>query len=200
MRRLACLALLLLLSGCVTAQDTITNVDPAPRLRFLNFAGYDSPVLMLAVNAPFQLPAEDVSARLAEMAEGAVMGSDVTYTARRGAAKKNNYRIVARFDADQGADTKEVCKSAFGPVVAARYADRTNLFLAFCDMEEPIAGAKVSGPKLTGPGDPNLPDMLRQGMKAMFPHHSDKSGSGSMGSFEVAPTPRFRLNPLDGII
>lgn len=199
MRRLACLALLVL-SGCVTAQDTITNVDPAPRLRFLNFAGSSSPVLMISVNAPFQLPAEEVATRLAAMAEGAVSGSDVTYTAKPAAAKLNNYRIVARFDAEQGADTMEVCKSAYGPAVAARYADRSHLFLAFCDTTEAIAGAKVSGPKLTGPSDPNLREMLRQGLKAMFPNQSDQGKPGSMGSIEVYPVPRFRLNPLDGLL
>jgi len=199
MRRLACLALLLL-SGCVTAQDTITNVDPAPRLRFLNFAGNNSPVLMISVNAPFQLPATEVAARLAEMAKGSVSRSEVSYTASPAAARLNNYRIVARFDAEQGADTMDVCKSAYGPVVAARYADRTNLFLAFCDTSEPIAGAKVSGPKLTGPDDPKLREMLRQGMQTMFPNQSDQGHSGGMGSFELAPSPRFRLNPLDGIL
>ena len=199
MRRLACLALLLL-TGCVTAQDTITNVDPAPRLRFLNFAGYKSPVLIVSVNAPFQLPADDVAARLAEHAEGAVIGANVTYTGNRGAAKHGNYRIVARFDAEQAASTADVCKSAFESVVAARYVDRTNLFLAFCDMAEPIAGAKVSGPKLNGPSDPNLREMMRQGLKAMFPHQSDQGKSGGMGSIELSPTPRFRLNPLDGIL
>jgi uncharacterized lipoprotein YajG len=50
MRRLACLALLLL-AGCVTAQDTITGVDPGPRRRFLNFAGWDSPVFLVSVAA-----------------------------------------------------------------------------------------------------------------------------------------------------
>lgn len=199
MRRLALLTLLAL-AGCVTAQDTITNVDPAPRLRFLNFAGNASPVLMVSVNAPFQLPPEEVASRLAAMAEGSVSGSTVTYTANPVAAKLNNYRIVARFDAEQGSDTKEVCESAYGPAVAARYADRTNLFLAFCDSREPIAGARVSAPKLTGPSDPNLREMLRQGMKAMFPHQSDQGRAGGMGSFELAPSPRFRLNPLDGII
>ncbi len=197
MRRLACLALLLL-SGCVTAQDASTGVSSGPRLRFLNFAGYNSPVLMISVNAPFQLPAEEMAARLAEMAEGTVPGSDVTYTARPSAAKKSNYRIVARFDAEQGADAKDVCRSAAGPAVAARYADRTNLFMAFCDTEEPIAAARVSGSKLTGPSDPELRRMVSQGMKAMFPSRND--GTGGMGSFELAPTPRFRLNPLDGII
>ena len=199
MRRLACLALLML-GGCVTAHDTITNVDPAPRLRFLNFAGYQSPVLVVSVNAPFQLPARDVAARLAEHAEGAVTGSDVTYTANPGAARHGDYRVVARFDADQGASTKEVCQSAYESVVAARYVDRTNLFLAFCDKGEPIAGAKVSGPKLDGPADPNLREMMRQGMKAMFPHPSDRGTPGGMGSIELSPTPRFRLNPLDGIL
>ena len=199
MRRLACLALLLL-SGCVTAQDTITNVDPAPRLRFLNFAGNNPPVLMISVNAPFQLPATEVAGRLAEMAKGSVSRSDVRYTASPAAARLNNYRIVARFDADQGASTKEVCQSAYESVVAARYVDRTNLFLAFCDKGEPIAGAKVSGPKLDGPADPNLREMMRQGMKAMFPHPSDRGTPGGMGSIELSPTPRFRLNPLDGIL
>ena len=84
--------------------------------------------------------------------------------------------------------------------MAARYVDRTNLFLAFCDKGEPIAGAKVSGPKLDGPADPNLREMMRQGMKAMFPHPSDRGTPGGMGSIELSPTPRFRLNPLDGIL
>src|SRR3546814_20610211 len=96
-----------MLSVCVTAQGTSTGVDAEPRLRFLNFAGYDSPVLMVSVNAPFHLPAEEVAARLAEMAKGAVPGSDMTYTARPSAAKLDNYRIVPRFDADQGADRSE---------------------------------------------------------------------------------------------
>ena len=39
MHRLAVLAVLLL-TGCVTAQDTITGVDTEPRRRFLSFAGY----------------------------------------------------------------------------------------------------------------------------------------------------------------
>src|SRR3546814_10182057 len=60
MRRPACLALLLMLSGCVTAQGTSTGVDAEPRLRFLNFAGYDSPVLMVSVNAPFHLDRKSV--------------------------------------------------------------------------------------------------------------------------------------------
>lgn len=199
MRRLACLALLLL-SGCVTAQDTLTGVQAGPRQRFLTFAGYQSPVLVVSVNAPFQLTPRDVAARLADHAEGAVIGSDVTYTANPGAAKQNNYRIVARFDAEQGASTEEVCRSAYQAVVAARYADRTNLFMAFCDKAEPIAGAKVSGPKLNGPSDPNLRAMVRHGMKAMFPGQSGQDRTGSMGSIEVAPVPRFRLNPLDGIL
>ena len=124
----------------------------------------------------------------------------MTYTASAAQAKHSNYRIVARFDAGQGADTKDACKAASGPAVAARYADRTNLFLAFCDQSEPIAGAKVSGPKLTGLSDPNLREMLRQGMQAMFPNQTNSGRTGSMGSIRVDPVPHFRLNPLDGII
>src|SRR3546814_12311536 len=118
---------------------------------------------MVSVNAPFHLPAEEVAARLAEMAKGTVPGSDVTYTARPSAAKLDNYRLVARFDADQGADAEDACRSAYGPVVAARYADRTNLFMAFCDGTEPIAGAKVSAPKLSGPSAPHLRPMRHEG-------------------------------------
>ncbi len=200
MRRLACLALLLL-TGCVTARDTATGVQAGPRHRFLAFAGYNSPVLMVSVNAPFQLTPTDVAARLAEYAEGAVMGSDVTYTASRAAATKNNYRIVAQFDAEQATSAGDVCRSAYQTaVLAARYADRTNLFMAFCDKDEPIAGAKVSGPKLSGLGDPTLRDMVRQGMKEMFPGSPGQSRGGSMGSFELGPQPHFRLNPLDGLL
>lgn len=200
MRRAACLVLLLL-TGCVTAQDTATGVQAGPRHRFLSFAGYNSPVLMVSVNAPFQLTPADVAARLAEYAEGAVLGSDVTFTASRAAATKNNYRIVARFDAEQATSTGEVCQSAYETaVLAARYTDRTNLFMAFCDKGEPIAGAKMSGPKLSGLGDPVLRDMIRQGMKEMFPGSAGQHQGGSMGSFELAPQPHFRLNPLDGIL
>ena len=46
MHRLAVLAVLLR-TGCVTAQDTITGVDAEPRRRFLSFAGYQSPVLLI---------------------------------------------------------------------------------------------------------------------------------------------------------
>mgnify|MGYP003701558663 FL=1 len=198
MRRFAFLTLLLL-SGCVTAQDTMTGVQAGPRHRFLTFAGYNSPVLMVSVNAPFHLTPRDVAERLATYAEGSVLGSDVSYTANPGAAKRNNYRIVARFDAEQAATATDACRSAYQSVVAARYADRTNLFMAFCDKGEPIAAAKISGPKLSGPSDPTLREMVRQGMKAMFP---DGAGgqAGSMGSIEVTPLPHFRLNPLDGII
>ncbi|MEQ8395249.1 hypothetical protein [Thalassobaculum sp.] len=199
MNRLAVLALLLL-TGCVTAQDTITGVEAEPRRRFLTFAGYQSPVLLISVNAPFHLPQHDIAVRLAEHANGSVSGSDVTYTAKAAQAKHASYRIVARFDAEQGSDTKDVCKSAFGPTPAARYADRTNLFMAFCDQAEPIAGAKVSGPKLTGLSDPNLREMLRRGMQAMFPNATNSGRAGSMGSIQVNPVPHFRLNPLDGII
>src|SRR3546814_17180886 len=101
MRRPSCLALLLMLRGCVTAQGTSTGVDAEPRLRFLNFAGSDSPVLMVSVNAPFHLPAEEVAARLAEMATGGVPGSDVTYTARPSEGQRDHNRIVAPFHADQ---------------------------------------------------------------------------------------------------
>ena len=119
MPRLALLALVLL-TGCVTAQDTLTGVEAEPRRRFLTFAGYQSPVLLISVNAPFQLPQPDIAARLTEHANGSVAGSDVTYTATATQAKHANYRIVARFDAEQGTDTKDVCKSAFGPTPAAR--------------------------------------------------------------------------------
>ena len=146
------------------------------------------------------LRAPDIAARLTEHANGSVAGSDVTYTATATQAKHANYRIVARFDAEQGTDTKDVCKSAFGPTPAARYADRTNLFMAFCDQAEPIAGAKVSGPKLAGLSDPNLREMLRAGMQAMFPSATNSGRTGSMGSIQVNPVPHFRLNPLDGII
>ncbi|EDP63378.1 hypothetical protein BAL199_20385 [alpha proteobacterium BAL199] len=199
MPRLALLALVLL-TGCVTAQDTLTGVEAEPRRRFLTFAGYQSPVLLISVNAPFQLPQPDIAVRLTEHANGSVVGSDVTYTATAAQAKHANYRIVARFDAEQGTDTKDVCKSAFGPTPAARYADRTNLFMAFCDNAEPIAGAKVSGPKLAGLSDPNLREMLRAGMQAMFPSATNSGRTGSMGSIQVNPVPHFRLNPLDGII
>ncbi len=199
MRRVAILALLLL-SGCVTAQDTATGVQAGPRHRFLTFAGYGSPVLVVSVNSPFHLTERDVAARIAEHAQGAVSGADVTYTANPGAAKRNNYRIVARFDAEQGASAADVCRSATQSVVAARYVDRTNLFMAFCDEAEPIAGAKITGPKLAGPSDPNLREMVRQGMKTMFPGPGNANQAGSMGSLEFTPLPRFRLNPLDGII
>jgi ABC-type amino acid transport substrate-binding protein len=199
MPRLALLALVLL-TGCVTAQDTLTGVEAEPRRRFLTFAGYQSPVLLISVNAPFQLPQPDIAVRLTEHANGSVVGSDVTYTATAAQAKHANYRIVARFDAEQGTDTKDVCKSAFGPTPAARYANRTNLFMAFCDQAEPIAGAKVSGPKLAGLSDPNLREMLRAGMQAMFPSATNSGRTGSMGSIQVNPVPHFRLNPLDGII
>jgi hypothetical protein len=148
------------------------------------------------------LPPEAVAERLARHADGAVSGTTVTYTAKPGAAKLPHYRIVALFDAVQGFSTNEACESAFRPAVAARYIDRTNLFLAFCDENEPIAGAKVSGPKLAGIDDPVLADMMRQGMRAMFPSAGggvDDRG-GSMGSIRVSPTPGFRLNPLEGIL
>jgi len=201
MRRLACLAVLLL-TGCVTARETATGVEPGSRHRFLEFAGAQSPVYLAAVNAPFQLPPQVVSERVAAHADGAVSGSDVTYTADRGRAARPNYRIVALFDPDQGADARTACRAVYGPTIAARYADRTNLLLAFCDEAEPIAAAKVSGRKLTGPEDPELHSMVRDGMRTMFPGQVGGPGNrpGTMGAVQLYPRPGFRLNPIDGII
>jgi hypothetical protein len=195
------LAGVLALSGCVTANSTSTGVDATGRHAFLSYAGADSPVFLTAVNPGFGAPPE-VAARVAKAADQSVLGSPVTFSTDRAATKLPQYRIIALFDPEVSLSTGQVCSADERPPVAARYQDRTNLFMAFCARGEEIAGARVSGNRLSGPDDPELDRMVKAGMSEMFPPRGggDRGQPPVFGSLSFGGgVPKFRLNPLAGV-
>lgn len=197
---------LLALTGCVTAQNTIQATDSEGRRAYLRYAGASSPVYLRAANPPTELGDHSaVAAALAENASGAVFAMDTTFTSEIGQAAHPNFRIVALFDPVESLSTEDVCRSeaASTDVPAARFSDRTNLFLAFCTRGESLAGTKVRGPKLTSMSDPAFRDMIRTGIREMFTIDDRQRERGEppiLGTIDLAPSPRFRLNPLEGII
>ncbi|MCR9176277.1 MAG: hypothetical protein NXI19_09795 [Alphaproteobacteria bacterium] len=198
---IAGLAAVLALSACVTANSTSTGVDANGRRAFLTYAGADAPVYLTAVNPAFGSP-QEVAREVALSADQSVVGSPVTFTTERSETALPHYRIVALFDPEVSVSTDQVCRSDQTPPVAARYQDRTNLFLAFCARGEEIAGARVSGAKLSGPDDPELDRMVKAGMSEMFPPHGggDRGNPPVFGSLGFdGGVPRFRLNPLAGV-
>ena len=197
----------LALAGCVTAQNTIQPTDSEGRRAFLRYAGGDSPVYLRAANPPSELGGhEAVASVMADAASGAVFAMPTTFTSDVGAANHPNFRIVALFDPEDSLSTAEVCESEArsSDVPAARYTDRTNLFLAFCTRGEAIGGTKVSGPKLSSLSDPKLRDMTRAGIREMFAIDDRNRGRGDppiLGSFSGNPSNfGFRLNPLEGVV
>lgn len=194
------LACVLTVSGCVTANSTSTGVDPSGRRAFLTHAGAETPVYLTAVNPAFGSP-QEVARMVAKSADESVLGSPVSFTSVRAATKLPQYRIVALFDPEVSVSTGDVCKSDQTPPVAARYQDRTNLFMAFCARGEEIVGARVSGAKLSGPDDPELDKMVKAGMSEMFPPNGSRSEPPVFGSLSFGVgVPKFRLNPLAGIV
>jgi|GEM_PF-719240 len=197
---------LLTLAGCVTARNTVQATDSEGRRAFLQYAGSSSPVYLLAANPPAELGDHAaVAGAVAEAASGAVFAMDTTFTADIARAAHPNFRIVALFDPVQSMSTEAVCQSEAkaADVPAARFADRTNLFLAFCTRGEAIAGTKVSGPKLASVADPAFREMARTGIREMFSFDDRRRDRGEppiLGSISVSPTVGFRLNPLTGII
>lgn len=197
---------MLALAGCVTAQNTIQPTDSEGRRAFLRYAGGSSPVYLLAANPPADLGGHDaVASAVADAASGAVFAMDTRFTADIAKADHPNFRIVALFDPTDALSTDEVCKSeaAAADVPAARYADRTNLFLAFCTRGEAIAGTKVSGPKLASLDDPALAEMARSGVREMFStddRNRERGDPPVLGSIGLHPNLGFRLNPLAGIL
>lgn len=199
---IATATLLLALTGCVTAQDTLTGTDSEGRRAFLIYAGGKGPVWLQAGNAGVAAPGA-ASTAVAEAASGAVFGLDTTFTADRDAAAHPKYRILVLFDPTVSTSTDDVCRSFPGDVPAVRFEDRTSLFMAFCAGPESIAGAIVRGPKLASLEDPVLREMVRSGVREMFPLNDgerERNRSPILGSIRAAPNFGFRLNPLEGII
>lgn len=197
----------LALAGCVTAQNTIQPTDSEGRRAYLRYAGADSPVYLRAANPPAGLGDHDaVGSVMANAASGAVFAMPTTFTSEIGAASHPNFRIVALFDPEDSLSTADVCESEAraANVPAARYADRTNLFLAFCTRGEALGGTKVSGPKITSLSDPALEKMTRTGIREMFSIDDRDRNRGEppiLGSISGNPSNfGFRLNPLEGVV
>ncbi|WPZ35183.1 hypothetical protein T8K17_03355 [Thalassobaculum sp. OXR-137] len=197
----------LALAGCVTAQNTIQPTDSEGRRAYLRYAGSDSPVYLRAANPPTELGDHDaVASVMANAASGAVFAMPTTFTSEIGAANHPNFRIVALFDPEESLSTADVCESEAraADVAAARYSDRTNLFLAFCTRGEALGGTKVSGPKITSLSDPALAKMTRAGIQEMFAVDARDRRRGEppvLGSISGNPSNfGFRLNPLEGVI
>lgn len=206
-RALIVCACLLTLAGCVTARNTIQFTDSEGRRSYLRYAGSEGPVYLRAANPPASLGDHDaVAAVMADAASGAVFAMPTTFTSDREAAPQPHFRIVALFDAEESLSTAGLCESeATGTdLTAARYADRTNLFLAFCTRGEALAGTKVSGPKITSVSDPALRQMVRSGIREMFSLDDRQRERGEppiLGTFSGNPNDfGFRLNPLEGVI
>lgn len=206
-RALIVCACLLALSGCVTARNTIQFTDSEGRRSYLRYAGAEGPVYLRAANPPTEIGDHAaVSAVMAEAASGAVFAMPTTFTSEIGAAPRPHFRIVALFDAEESLSTADLCESeAKGTdLTAARYADRTNLFLAFCTRGEALAGTRVSGPKITSVSDPALRQMVRSGIREMFSLDDRQRERGEppiLGTFSGNPNDfGFRLNPLEGVI
>ena len=206
-RALIVCACLLALAGCVTARNTIQFTDSEGRRSYLRYAGSEGPVYLRAANPPASLGDHDaVAAVMADAASGAVFAMPTTFTSDREAAPQPQFRIIALFDAEESLSTADLCESeAKGTdLTAARYADRTNLFLAFCTRGEALACTKVSGPKITSVSDPALRQMVRSGIREMFSLDDRQRERGEppiLGTFSGNPNDfGFRLNPLEGVI
>lgn len=206
-RLLAVGACLLVLAGCVTARNTIQFTDSEGRRSYLRYAGAEGPVYLRAANPPTEIGDHAaVGAVMAEAASGAVFAMPTTFTSEIGAAPRPHFRIVALFDAEESLSTADLCESeAKGTdLTAARYADRTNLFLAFCTRGQALAGTKVSGPKITTLSDPTLRQMVRSGIREMFTLDDRQRERGEppiLGTVSGNPSSfGFRLNPLEGVV
>ncbi|MCR9070489.1 MAG: hypothetical protein NXI18_02120 [Alphaproteobacteria bacterium] len=200
-------ACLLALTGCITARNTIQFTDSEGRRAYLRYAGADGPVYLRAANPPASLGDHGaVGAALAEAASGAIFALPTTFTANIGAAPNPNFRIIALFDAEESLSTADLCESEAKStgLTAARYADRSNLFLAFCTQGQALAGTKVSGPKITALSDPSLREMIRTGLREMFSQDDRQRERGEppvLGTISGNPSSfGFRLNPLEGLV
>ena len=207
-RRVSLLGICVLaLTGCVTAQNTIQPTDSEGRRAYLRYAGGDSPVYLRVANPPASMGDHSaVGAVMADAASGAVFAMPTTFTPDIGAANHPNFRIVAMFDPEESLSTADLCESdaRSSNVPAARYADRTNLFLAFCTRGEALGGTKVSGPKVTSLNDPTLVKITRAGIREMFAIDDRDRNRGKppiLGTFSGNPNDfGFRLNPLEGVL
>lgn len=199
MRSIATALAALVVTGCVTSQVATTPTNASGRIKYLELAGADGPVLVAAGNPPAGSSAEAaVLIAASATASGAARGT--RFTADPAQAAKPRYRVISLFDPPPGLAADAACAAYRQPVPVARRADRTGLYMAFCRDDVAIAAATVRGARLEGPRDPELDAMVKAGMREMFPGTGDPNAPASLGSISVSPPVGFRLNPLEGII
>ena len=205
-RPFAILAVALVVAGCgaTTVQTTTDSVSASGRLAFLETASRSSAVLVDVVRPSFQASEFETASATARHATGSVPGKDVRFTADASVVKDRNYRLMFAFDPLPGVTGNDVCRARARALNTDRRRDGTRLFAAFCYKGEAIGGAKVSGPALKGPNDPAYAKMVRAAVSAIFPAagpgSADIDDGRTLDSIQLSPRPRFRFNPLDGII
>ena len=171
MRKLLSTVLLIVLTGCVTAQNSAGIPDSETRRDYLRYAGGSGPLYLRVMTWPLRLgDRPTVGARMAADATGAVFGMTTAFTAEEQAASQSHFRIVATFDYPQTLSPSALCaadQADLGPGVVPE-ADETSLLLAFCTRGELLAGTRVRGPRIDSLNDPAFRDMVRSGIREMF--------------------------------
>ena len=87
----------LALAGCVTATGSLTGVDGPGRMAFLQFAGANGPVYLVAVNSPVGT-ARSMAEAVVVPASDRLAADGIRFTTDRGAAPRRDYRLIALFD------------------------------------------------------------------------------------------------------
>ncbi len=206
LKPIAALLAAVALAGCgaTTVQTTTDSVSAGGRLAFLETASKSSAVLVDVVRPSFQAGEFETASATARHATGSVPGKDVRFTADASLVRHRDYRIMFAFDPLPGATGNEICRARAQRLDTDRRQNGTRLFAAFCYRGESIGGAKVSGPDLQGPNDPAYAKMVKTAMSALFPaagpNSADIDDGRTLDSIQLSPRPRFRFNPLDGII
>ena len=171
MRTFLSTVILVLLTGCVTAQNTAGIPDSVARRDYLRYAGSSGPVYLRVMTWPLRLGEQpDVGDAMAAAATGAVLGLPTAFTADPGAAPQPQFRIVATFDYPPPLSPSALCaadQADRGPAVSADGSE-TSLLLAFCTRGELLAGTRVRGPWIGNTNDPEFRQMVRSGIREMF--------------------------------
>lgn len=171
MRTFLSTVLLVLFTGCVTAQNSAGNPDSVARRDYLRYAGASGPVYLRVMTWPLRLGEQpEVGNAMAAAATGAVFGLPTAFTADPGAAPQPQFRVVATFDYPPPLSPSALCaadQADQGPA-ASPDARETSLLLAFCTRGELLAGTRVRGPRIGNTNDPEFRRMVRSGIREMF--------------------------------
>jgi len=162
-------AAMTLLVGCVTVNESYTGVTNEAKRDYLAYAGGKTPVLVRAVNSPFNEGALRTAAVAASHAAEAIPASAVEFTENDKAAAQAQFRVVMVFDPAINVSPHDICKADAAAPAVSRAPGELRIYSVFCSHDEPLAGTLVSGPAPSGLNDQAYIKMVHMAFGNMFP-------------------------------